>query len=96
MDWYEPKPMGLSVLPAVAGEGAAECKTSTLVVPTPGTSLTAKDPNPRDLSQAKLWHAVVAMKAGNDSSFLNALGHLKYERSYIKFNSIVKQTAVMN
>lgn len=42
------------MLPPVAGKGAAECKTSTLVVPTPRASPTAKDPNPRDLPEAKL------------------------------------------
>lgn len=96
MDWYEPNPRVLSVLTPVAGKGAAECKTSTLVVPTPRASPAAKDPNPRDLPQAKLWHAVVAMKVGNDFLLLNALGHLKYEWSYIKLISIVKKTAVMN
>lgn len=53
MDWYEPNPRVLSVLPPVAGKGAAECKTSTLVVPTPRALPTAKEPNPRDLPQAK-------------------------------------------
>lgn len=79
MDWYEPNPRVLSALPPVAGKGAAEYKISTRVVPIPRASPTAKDPNPRDLPQAKLWRAAVAMKVGNDSLLLNALGHLKYE-----------------
>jgi len=59
LNWHELNPRVLSVLPAVAGTGAAGCRTPTLVVPTPRLSPAAKDSNPRDLHQAKLGRAAV-------------------------------------